>query len=163
MSNEQPRNIDLFEELLRESARVAADFDADEAQIQVDQLSRCHHDVAAAMRATIKRSNPKPSRWCSGSKSRAPRVTKRTEAPRALAKERQSAPSARLIAPMTPLPLRAEFFFATTKNRIRNDFSQPRGAPHNLRLLDLNHNRNDHRATTMFFAHPTSNCFAHYL
>ena len=32
MSNDLPRNNDLFEELLRESARVAADFDADESE-----------------------------------------------------------------------------------------------------------------------------------
>ena len=31
MSNDQPRNNDLFEELLRESALVAAYFDADES------------------------------------------------------------------------------------------------------------------------------------
>ena len=36
MSNEQPRNIDLFEELLRESARVAADFDADESEYDLN-------------------------------------------------------------------------------------------------------------------------------
>ena len=34
MSNDQPRNNDLFEELLRESARVAADFDADESDYE---------------------------------------------------------------------------------------------------------------------------------
>ena len=36
MSNDQPRNNDLFEELLRESARVAADFDADESEHDPD-------------------------------------------------------------------------------------------------------------------------------
>ena len=36
MSNDQPRNNDLFEELLRESARVAADFDADESEYDLD-------------------------------------------------------------------------------------------------------------------------------
>ena len=30
MTNQDPRNPDLFEELLRESARVAADFDAED-------------------------------------------------------------------------------------------------------------------------------------
>jgi GTP-binding protein HflX len=35
MSEESPRNNDLFEELLRESARVAADFDADESDFEV--------------------------------------------------------------------------------------------------------------------------------
>jgi len=35
MSIEEPRNNDLFEELLRESARVAADFDADESDYEV--------------------------------------------------------------------------------------------------------------------------------
>ena len=36
MSNDQPRNNDLFEELLRESARVAADFDAEESEYVPD-------------------------------------------------------------------------------------------------------------------------------
>ena len=36
MSNDQPRNNDLFEELLRESVRVAADFDADESEHDPD-------------------------------------------------------------------------------------------------------------------------------
>ena len=36
MSIDQPRNNDLFEELLRESARVAADFDADESEFDLD-------------------------------------------------------------------------------------------------------------------------------
>ena len=35
MKEEAPRNNDLFEELLRESARVAADFDADESDFEV--------------------------------------------------------------------------------------------------------------------------------
>jgi GTP-binding protein HflX len=35
MIDEDPRNNDLFEELLRESARVAADFDADESDLEV--------------------------------------------------------------------------------------------------------------------------------
>ena len=35
MSIDEPRNNDLFEELLRESARVAADFDADESDYEV--------------------------------------------------------------------------------------------------------------------------------
>jgi GTP-binding protein HflX len=35
MSADEPRNNDLFEELLRESARVAADFDADESDYEV--------------------------------------------------------------------------------------------------------------------------------
>jgi len=35
MKEEAPRNKDLFEELLRESARVAADFDADESDFEV--------------------------------------------------------------------------------------------------------------------------------
>jgi GTP-binding protein HflX len=35
MSADEPRNSDLFEELLRESARVAADFDADESDYEV--------------------------------------------------------------------------------------------------------------------------------
>ena len=35
MSVDEPRNNDLFEELLRESARVAADFDADESDYEV--------------------------------------------------------------------------------------------------------------------------------
>ena len=34
MSIEEPRSNDLFEELLRESARVAADFDADETILE---------------------------------------------------------------------------------------------------------------------------------
>ena len=36
MINQDPRNPDLFEELLRESARVAADFDADESEYDLD-------------------------------------------------------------------------------------------------------------------------------
>jgi GTP-binding protein HflX len=35
MKEEAPRNNDLFEELLRESARVAADFDADESDFEI--------------------------------------------------------------------------------------------------------------------------------
>ena len=35
MNEERPRDNDLFEELLRESARVAADFDADESDFEV--------------------------------------------------------------------------------------------------------------------------------
>ena len=36
MINQDPRNPDLFEELLRESARVAADFDADESEYDLE-------------------------------------------------------------------------------------------------------------------------------
>jgi hypothetical protein len=51
------------------------------------------------------------------------------DAPRAFAKERQMDPKTRATELAIPPPLRGEDFFATTKNRIRNDFSKLRGAP----------------------------------
>ena len=106
----------------------------------------------------IKRKRAAPSRWCSGSRSFAPRATKRIDEPRDLAIKRQAeARPEPMSATMPPLLLcfLVVRFLLATRSILGGEFYWIwEGAP----TLDFDDNRDDHRLSSMFLPDPCTNC-----